>query len=89
MTIHIANLRADMLTNHTVVQLHVKVHRLCDNLQTLQLFMESMAIPRPNLGTYMLTNPTVVRLHVVHMSDSIAIYIANLDTEMFTNPTVV
>ena len=73
--VQIANLVKDMLTNPTVVQLHVKMH-------------DFDAIHIANLVTDMLTNPTVVHLHVT-MYVFYAILIANLVTDMFTNPTVV
>ena len=75
-----ANNGTDMLTNPTVLQLHVKMHAFCNITQCkpcnrnaykpYQLFtctqkcMDSIARPMTNPGTDMLTNPTVVQLHV-------------------------
>ena len=49
--IHIANFGIDMLTNPTLVQLHIRMH----GFTTIHI---------TNPGGDMLTNPTVVQLHV-------------------------
>ena len=74
-TIHNANLVTDILTNPTVVHLHVKMHVFYSNHIA-------------NLVADILTNPTVVHPYV-EINDAYPIHIANLVTDMLTNPTVV
>ena len=73
-TIHNANLVTDILTNPTVVHLHVKMHAFYSNHIA-------------NLVADILTNPTVVHPYV-EINDAYPIHIANLVTDMLTNPTV-